>query len=434
GIEPIPMRGDLPAVGEQVFGVHHPNGAVKKLSPPHPGFATITGANALSVSPQELDISGGSSGSGLFDTSGRFLGVLTGSPTCDLNYFPVATILPDLAVPEGPVANRDVMLVLDRSGSMALDAGTGSTKIEEARDAASLFVQLIRAGQGNQIGLVSFSTSASSDAPLASATTGTKHNLIGPPSDGIIGGLIPGGTTTIGGGLDSAPMQSQAAGVTPPAIRLLTDGLENTPPMIDSVDGGLAGIDVHAIGFGTEASLDGVKLSNLVQRHNGLYTRAETGLALKKFFALAFGNIFEAGAVTDPESSLKAGEAVSEPVPVLVREEAAITAVVGWNGDEALRVIVPTPSGATVPTGAAGTEEGEGRTWRFLRIELPHAGEREGAWEVRVARETGEGKVEHRRDRDVQYMVSVLAAGGPTLRPLPMRRPFYTGDPINPLV
>ena len=38
GIPLIQMRHDIPAVGEQVFGIHHPNGAVKKLSVPHPGF------------------------------------------------------------------------------------------------------------------------------------------------------------------------------------------------------------------------------------------------------------------------------------------------------------------------------------------------------------------------------------------------------------
>jgi hypothetical protein len=38
GITPVPMRADIPAVGEQVFGIHHPNGSIKKLSIPHPGF------------------------------------------------------------------------------------------------------------------------------------------------------------------------------------------------------------------------------------------------------------------------------------------------------------------------------------------------------------------------------------------------------------
>jgi hypothetical protein len=196
---------DLPAVGEQVFGIHHPNGAVKKLSIPHPGFTLVTssGVDCIGVS---LDVSGGSSGSGLFDTAGRITGVLSNGVACGLDYFPTATIQQDIATP--PVITRDVMLVFDRSGSMSLPGTSGLTKIEEARAAASLFVQLVRAGTGNRVGVVSFSTTASSpvDFPLADVTAGSKNTLIGPSpfTGGIVGGLTPGGSTTIGGGLNAA--------------------------------------------------------------------------------------------------------------------------------------------------------------------------------------------------------------------------------------
>src|SRR6185369_5310032 len=47
GIPICQMRHDLPGVGEQVFGIHHPNGAVKKLSPPvAEGFSTVKGSSA----------------------------------------------------------------------------------------------------------------------------------------------------------------------------------------------------------------------------------------------------------------------------------------------------------------------------------------------------------------------------------------------------
>ena len=165
GITPITMRNDLPAVGENVFGIHHPNGAVKKLSMPHPDFAAVNGSTASGIEVS-LDVSGGSSGSGLFDTQGRIVGVLSFGPKCDLSYFPTATILPDLNAPPEPPATRDVMIVFDRSGSMSLDAGTGKTKIEEARDAASLFIQLMRPDTGNRAGLVSFSTTPSVPFPI----------------------------------------------------------------------------------------------------------------------------------------------------------------------------------------------------------------------------------------------------------------------------
>src|SRR5947199_8963933 len=110
------MRIDLPAVSEQVFGIHHPNGAVKKLSIPHPGFATVTssGVDGIGVS---LDVSGGSSGSGLFDAAGRITGVLSTGGACGLSYFPTATIQQDIATP--PAITRDVMWWFDRSRSMS---------------------------------------------------------------------------------------------------------------------------------------------------------------------------------------------------------------------------------------------------------------------------------------------------------------------------
>ena len=38
--------------------------------------------------------------------------------------------------------------------------GTGRRKIDAAKDAVSLFVQLVRANTGNRAGMVSFSTTA----------------------------------------------------------------------------------------------------------------------------------------------------------------------------------------------------------------------------------------------------------------------------------
>ena len=150
GIPIIQMRHDLPGVGEQVFGVHHPNGAVKTLSLPHgEGFATVAASSSTSINvPTTFSVSGGSSGSGLFDTAGRITGVLSNGDPCHggrLTYFPTATILTAIA-PTPPPVTRDVMLVFDRSGSMSMDDGTGRTKIEAARDALSLFLEVTTPG------------------------------------------------------------------------------------------------------------------------------------------------------------------------------------------------------------------------------------------------------------------------------------------------
>ena len=122
GIAPLQLRHDLPVIGEQVFGIHHPNGAVKKISLPHASFATVTSSGAMSIrEPNNFHVSGGSSGSGLFDAAGRIVGVLSNGAPCSgsqLSYFPTATILTQIAPAPPPPITRDVMLVIDRSGSM----------------------------------------------------------------------------------------------------------------------------------------------------------------------------------------------------------------------------------------------------------------------------------------------------------------------------
>ncbi len=433
GVPPLPMRTSVPAAGEPVFGIHHPNGAVKKVSPRSAdGFAAVSSSTPTGI-VVPIDISGGSSGSPLFDASGQLVGVLTGVLGCPQDYCPSASFLAQVA--EGlPVTTRDVMIVFDRSGSMDLDGGAGRKKIEDARDAASLFVRLVRVSAGNRVGLVSFSTTATSpvDFGLTGFDATAKDALIGPApySSGVVGGLMPGGNTTIGGGLDAARAQFPTPGDNPRAILLLTDGLQNTPPMAEAIAPSLTGIELHAIGFGTEASLDGALLSRLAQERGGLYTRAGTGLDLKKFFALAFGNIFASGMLVDPARVLKRGEKSSvRDMRFRVCNEEAVTVVVGWDREEvALELRVKTPNGVVVDGAAPGIEGDAGRTWRFMRIPLPYEGERSGDWGLEIRRAKGS------KAHTTRYFVSVIPDGGPRLTPWPTGRHYYTGDTINPLV
>lgn len=429
-------------MGESVFEIHHPNGAVKKVSPRvAEGFAPVTGSSSSGIQvPVGFAVSGGSSGSGLFDTAGRLLGVLSRGHICEsplrLTWCPSPNIIADLVPTPPPPVTRDVMVVLDRSGSMSMDDGTGRAKIDAARDAASLFVQLVKAGTGNRDGLVSFSTTPNLDFAIAAVTNATKQTLIGPApfSGGLVGGLAPGGMTSIGGGLDTARGQFPAPGANPRTILLMTDGLQNTFPMISDVEAGLAGITVHAIGLGTESSLDGALLSALATSHGGLYFRAGGGLSLEKFFASAFGNIFEAGILFDPEFDLPANQRSGNPVPFRVCGEETITAVVGWDRtDASLFLEVTTPAGAVITAASATTESSTGITWSFLRIPLPAGGERSGLWKVNVSRPGGDGEIQPPMPA-LRYFLNVIPLGGPKILLSAEVKRFYTGDQINPIV
>ena len=441
GIPIIQMRPDLPSVGEQIFEIHHPNGAVKKVSPPVAlGLGKVTGSSSSGITVAiGWAVSGGSSGSGLFDAAGRIVGVLSRGSQCEtptpLTWCPTPNMIADLVPAPPPPVTRDVMLVFDRSGSMSSDDGTGRAKIDAARDAASLFIALVKAGTGNRLGLVSFSTTSNLDFAIANVTGATENTLIGPPphSSGLVGALTPGGLTTIGGGLTTARDQFPSPGANPRAILLLTDGLQNTPPMIADV-AGLDGLQIHAIGLGSESNLDGGLLTSLATSHGGLYFRAGGGLALEKFFSAAFGNIFETGILFDPEFDLPANQPAGTPIPFRVCGEETITAVAGWDHlDATLLLEVTTPAGAVITSPIPGVQIGAGRTWTFLRIQLPIGGERNGLWKVNVVRPGGGGEFPPPAPA-LRYFLNVIPLGGPKILFSPGTKRYYTGDTLQPLV
>ena len=436
GIVPRQLRSSSPVASETVFAVHHPNGSVKKIES---GVLTTGNVNIVNG----FDYAGGSSGSPLFDATGRVIGAAlstgaSGADQCQVGYSSAQRVLGRLANPPAPPTPFDVMIVIDRSGSMAAPgtSGPGRTKMHEARDAASLFVQLVHAGQGDRLGMVAFSTRATTpvDTSPAAVTAAHKQTLVGPDpfTGGTVGALTPGGSTSIGDGLRAA-LQALGSTGNQRAIVLLTDGMQNTPPTVEGIEPQLGDTRLCVVGFGAEDDLDGALLDRLARRHRGLYTRANDGLALKKFFALCFGNIFESGVLMDPELRVAPGQATAPELSFDVCDEDRITVVVGWStpGTD-LDVALVTPAGTTVTAGTRGTVFDRGLTWGFLRASLPLQGEREGQWKIQVRRavigELGDTSA------DIRYFVSVLADGGPRLDAVTPARPLYTGDAVNPRV
>jgi hypothetical protein len=426
---PLPMRDTVLMLNERIFTMHHPNGAVKKTQEGlYAGGTSITG----------FDYAGGSSGSALFDGNGRVVaGPLSRGPisnACTVIYAPLAPIRAALSTPPPPPVPLDVMLVFDRSGSMASSAPPiGRTKLQEAQDAAALFVQLLREGQGDRVGLVTFSSGTTTNTPPGPVAA-VKTTLVGPApfTSGQIGAITTGGSTSIGGGLEAALTALGSGSTNGRAILLMTDGLQNTPPMVESVEGSLGTTKLCVIGFGSDADIDGRLLSRVAHDHGGDFTRAIDGLALRKFFGLCFGNIFETGALGDPDFVLAANQKESATHEFSVCGEERITVILGWDEPSTpLTARIYTPSGQLV--NEKRTETARGRTWVFWRVALPYAGERDGAWKFVVERVEPRGEF-FAAPTDVRYFFLIVSSGGPKLRYLGGRRRVYTGDPIDALV
>jgi hypothetical protein len=189
---------------------------------------------------------------------------------------------------------------------------------------------------------------------------------------------------------------------------------------------------LNVVGVGNDADIDAPLLNRLAHAHNGHFTRATDGLALRKFFGLSFGNIFESGALSDPDFILRAKQDTSEPHLFDVCGEERITVIIGWDDPSTpLRAHIKTPSGKLV--GGRNTPEVRGESWVFTRVPLPYLGERDGTWQVTVDRLPTGGEIPPPRT-DVRYFYLVVCAGGPKLYPLLAKKRLYTGDRFDPRV
>ena len=74
-----------------------------------------------------------------------------------------------------------------------------------------------------------------------------------------------------------------------------------------------------------------------------------------------------------------------------------------------------------------------GRTWSFLRIQLPIGGERDGLWSVNVVRPGGGGEFPPPSPA-LRYFLNVIPTGGPRMSRFTDTKLYYTGDTINPIV
>jgi hypothetical protein len=280
------------------------------------------------------------------------------------------------------VKKAAVELVLDRSGSMIEDAGQGQTKTDKLRQASNILVTLMRDADG--IGITSYDDTAQSVLGMievGAAGAGLGRDQAPPIITGS--GLDPRGMTSIGAGLQTGAADLAAAAATPPydvkALLVLTDGMENTPPMISAVSSGFSA-STFAVGLGLPGNISTLALQQLAGNHNG-YLLITGDLAsggdrfkLIKYFLQIHAGITNAAIVVDPVGELVYGAVHRVPFQLAEADIAAdvvlLSPLAPW-----IEFALEDPGGDIIDYGVAAAEPTVDLVTRpdvaFYRMGLP---------------------------------------------------------------
>ena len=290
-----------------------------------------------------------------------------------------------------------VALVLDHSGSMIEDAGGGTPKVAKLREACSIFVSAMLDNDG--LAIIRFDDTAQTlmavqavGAPVLGAGRIAANTHISGTE------LDPAGNTSIGGGVvaGKAALDAAQAAAAPPyavtAMLVLTDGEENTAPMLADVASSITA-NTFAIGLGLPENISTAALNTLTQNHNGylLVTGALTpdqAARLNKYFLQVLAGVTNANVVLDPHGVLT-GQSVHR-IPFHIAEtEYGLDVFVLTDTPWALDFELETPSGQLLDPAAAAASTNiryvQTNHVSYYRLSLPavpahSAGSHAGTW------------------------------------------------------
>jgi hypothetical protein len=256
-----------------------------------------------------------------------------------------------------------VALVMDRSGSMADDAGDGQSKHSSLQQAAGIFVDVMLEGDG--IGLVRFNQDAQ---PLQQVTQlgagGLADMARSNTKDTINGtGLDPDGDTSIGDGIFEGRnlLNNEVPSFDVSSLVVLTDGMENSPRMIADVASEINEF-TYAVGLGQPQNIS-VPALQTISGNNGGYLLVTGAIStdnrflLQKYFLQILAGVSNAEIVLDPEGQLVLGQVQRVPFQ-LTSADAGVDVILLSPAVSIIDFRLQAPSGRIIEPWLAQSEPG----------------------------------------------------------------------------
>jgi Mg-chelatase subunit ChlD len=290
--------------------------------------------------------------------------------------------------------DSSVVLVLDRSGSMAEVANSGFTKNGLLKSAVGVVHALMQ--DADQIGIARFDHQADVVLPMTPRSAGLGTTLTGPSLD-------PRGSTNIAGGISVGMTLINGPGATRPnkAVVVLTDGNDYpVPNTIATLPPGTINQTTFAVGLGQPGRVNDATLSQISANSGGYLlvtgnmTNNDERFKLAKFFIQILKDATRNQLVLDPEGQLL-WNGVTQSIPFQVGDsDVSIDVVALCPIPFALDFALVTPGGQRITAAMSGVEpnvqywiDADLAFYRILLPALPSAStdSHRGRWTAEVA-------------------------------------------------
>ncbi len=217
-----------------------------------------------------------------------------------------------------------IALVMDRSGSMNQRSGE-LTKIEIQENAARLLIDMMSDQLNNELGIISFASSATTNLNVAVLPGDSSH------FNHIFNTITASGSTSIGAGLQEAISALQLTSIENKCIIVLTDGMENRSPLINDVLQSIEQEKIFTIGIGPPEYIDVSKLQQLAGDFMGYFQITDNNYhLLPKFLISVFNDSIGRQTILDPVVEATNNQFVF--IPFLLSEgEKAVYVMINWE-------------------------------------------------------------------------------------------------------